>query len=307
MNISIVMVVRNEEYFLHLSLRNALKHADDVYVLDTGSTDKTHEVLQQFKHENPGRLIWECVDFGGKYSFDKEYREKDARNYALDQAERLFEPDWIVRMDADEVFDPLLFAKLRTCSKNCVSFGTELPTQHTPFRLNRSKEDCHVWQGILLHDPHIFAWNCRNLKVRWAQPEGRHVELRGDGFSVGLSMIIDQPVHFHLHRAFGPKSIYTFLYWEKAEIDKRKALGWFDDDERKPEYRVDSVVKEINRKDINNVAAYRSAMPWRFNAEGKFIVPKLVHEAFAQRSIETNVQLDHDVVAAWKNFLEYEQ
>lgn len=87
MKISACAIVRNEERNIGKWLDNVLPIADDVVVVDTGSQDKTLDILQE-----RGVFVHHCVwrdDFAA------------AKNYAIEQATG----DWIIFLDADEYLD----------------------------------------------------------------------------------------------------------------------------------------------------------------------------------------------------------
>lgn len=83
--ISIVVLTKNEELDLPQCL-SSLTWCDDVHVLDSGSTDRTLEIAQEFG-ANTSLHIFE--------SFGKQ------RNYALDYLDLRHE--WVLFLDADEV------------------------------------------------------------------------------------------------------------------------------------------------------------------------------------------------------------
>jgi tetratricopeptide (TPR) repeat protein len=80
------MIVKDEERVLPRCLRSVQRLADEIVVVDTGSSDRTAEIAKSF---------------GAKVL---HYQWKDdfaaARNYAMDQATG----DWILQIDADEEF-----------------------------------------------------------------------------------------------------------------------------------------------------------------------------------------------------------
>lgn len=83
--ISVVILTKNEEQDLPSCL-SSLRWCDDVHVLDSGSTDKTLEVAQNYNAQictNPFK------SFGHQ------------RNFALENL--FFKYDWILFLDADEV------------------------------------------------------------------------------------------------------------------------------------------------------------------------------------------------------------
>jgi hypothetical protein len=94
--LSVCLIARNEEKSLPRALASVRGIADEVVVVDTGSTDRTVEIAKQ-----SGAVVchfpW-CDDFSA------------ARNCALDRAKG----DWIFWLDADEELLPESFDELRS-------------------------------------------------------------------------------------------------------------------------------------------------------------------------------------------------
>lgn len=86
--ISVIILTKNEEEDLKKSLQS-LMWTDDVHVLDSGSTDKTIEIAENFGAK---------VSFNAFESFGKQ------RNFALENLPIKY--DWILFLDADEVVTP---------------------------------------------------------------------------------------------------------------------------------------------------------------------------------------------------------
>jgi glycosyltransferase involved in cell wall biosynthesis len=83
--VSVAMIVKNEEVMLHACLES-VKGADEIVIVDTGSTDRTIDIAKQY-----GKVyhqIWED-------DFSK------ARNYSISKCTG----DWILVIDADEVLN----------------------------------------------------------------------------------------------------------------------------------------------------------------------------------------------------------
>lgn len=84
--ISACYIVKNEEQNLSKSIASVAEAADEIIVVDTGSTDRTMEIAKRY----------------GARIFEQKWQKNFAfhRNYALEQAEG----DWIIFLDADEYF-----------------------------------------------------------------------------------------------------------------------------------------------------------------------------------------------------------
>ncbi|MGE5405050.1 MAG: glycosyltransferase family 2 protein, partial [Candidatus Saccharibacteria bacterium] len=86
--LSICLVVKNEERFLQSCLNSIAGIADEIIIVDTGSTDRTIEIAKQYTDE-VFFLEWND-DFS------------DARNFGLERASG----EWIFVIDGDEELDP---------------------------------------------------------------------------------------------------------------------------------------------------------------------------------------------------------
>ncbi|MBP2630534.1 MAG: glycosyltransferase [Firmicutes bacterium] len=88
MKISACVIAKNEEENLTVCLESLQKIADEIIVVDTGSTDNTMTIAKQLK-ANVYSYAWEN-DFAA------------AKNFALEKATG----NWIIFLDADEYFSP---------------------------------------------------------------------------------------------------------------------------------------------------------------------------------------------------------
>ena len=84
-NLSLCMIVKNEEDTLERCLKSAKQIADEIIIVDTGSTDRTKEIAKRFTNN--------IYDFEWVYDFSK------ARNYSFSKATK----DYIMWLDADDV------------------------------------------------------------------------------------------------------------------------------------------------------------------------------------------------------------
>lgn len=87
--LSVCMIVKNEEEVLERCLNCAKNIADEIIVVDTGSTDHTKNIARRFT-EKIYEFPW-CDDFA------------KARNYSFSKATM----EYIMWLDADDIFTPL--------------------------------------------------------------------------------------------------------------------------------------------------------------------------------------------------------
>ncbi len=92
--LSLCMIIKNEEQFLDQCLSSVQDLVEEIIVVDTGSTDKTKEIAENFSHAHPN-IVFKMVDFVWNDDFSA------ARNESLKYASG----DWILVLDADEVLD----------------------------------------------------------------------------------------------------------------------------------------------------------------------------------------------------------
>ncbi|MCA1993349.1 MAG: tetratricopeptide repeat protein [Coleofasciculus sp. S288] len=99
MDLSLCMIVKNEEASLPQALSSVKGIVDEMVILDTGSSDRTVEIAREF-----GAKVYHfewCNDFSA------------ARNEALNYVQG----KWVLVLDADEVLTPEIVAKLKQAMK----------------------------------------------------------------------------------------------------------------------------------------------------------------------------------------------
>ena len=104
-NISLCMIVKNEELVLKRCLESVKDIADEIIIIDTGSTDKTKDIALKFTDK--------VYDFKWVNDFSK------ARNYSFSKATK----DYILWLDADDVIlenDKIKFLALKETLNNTV-------------------------------------------------------------------------------------------------------------------------------------------------------------------------------------------
>lgn len=93
MGLSVGIITFNEEKRLERTLESVKSFADEVIIVDSGSTDKTHEIAQKFSANF-------FVESWKGYGLQK--------NSVIDKCKE----DWILLIDADEVISPELKNKI---------------------------------------------------------------------------------------------------------------------------------------------------------------------------------------------------
>ncbi len=108
-SLSVCLIVKNEEKFLDQCLKSIRGLAQQIIVVDTGSTDRTVEIAREHGAEIHS-FTW-CNDFAA------------ARNAALEHAVG----DWILMLDADEELPAEQHARLAADLKKSDALGLRLP------------------------------------------------------------------------------------------------------------------------------------------------------------------------------------
>lgn len=95
-NLSIIILTYNEEENIRTCLENSKKLTDNIYIIDSFSTDKTLEI---------------CEEFGCKIYQHKFENQARQLNWALENVE--IKEDWILRLDADEFMTEELIDEIK--------------------------------------------------------------------------------------------------------------------------------------------------------------------------------------------------
>lgn len=200
MSLTIITPVLNEITFLPLFLESVKLFADELIVVDGGSTEGSLELLKSYSKKMNLRLF-EIKQTGIPYSPD--WNESNVRNFLLDQASC----EWVANLDADELFDEKIIHEL-------------------PKLMNR--KDVHVYQfpfvnfwrdpwTVRVNTPGDERWSndivrmWRNgMGIRYSN-EKHHCKLQamdGGGIWKLPRAQVDIPL-FHYHYAFGKKIKYN--------------------------------------------------------------------------------------------------
>ena len=104
-SISLCMIVKNEADFLEQCLNSVKEIADEIIIVDTGSTDSTKEIAKKFN----AKII--------EHKWNNDFSE--ARNISLQNAAK----DWILVLDADELIEEKDFDKIKNLIESSDDFA----------------------------------------------------------------------------------------------------------------------------------------------------------------------------------------
>lgn len=94
MKIWVNTIVNNEENFIWFAIMSVVDYVDKVLVLDTGSTDRTVEIIKEIIKAKPKKIEFKEVGLVDKYEFTK------MRQAMLEESKC----DWILILDGDEIW-----------------------------------------------------------------------------------------------------------------------------------------------------------------------------------------------------------
>ncbi len=102
MMLTVAMIVKNEEPVLAKCLES-VREADEIVIVDTGSTDNTRGVVDEFSKAH----LFPVKYYEGEYKWEDSFCK--ARNYAMMKCTG----DWSLVIDADETLEPGGIQKVR--------------------------------------------------------------------------------------------------------------------------------------------------------------------------------------------------
>jgi tetratricopeptide (TPR) repeat protein len=184
--LSVCMIVRNEEEHLPRCLMSLKPVADELIIVDTGSTDRTKEIARAF-----GARVY---DFKWTNNFS------EARNYSLSKATG----HWILVHDADEVISALDYPKLRRIihQKSAHSLAYVLTTRN--YSTNSSLDGWTASTGEYPKEETTIGWfptpkvrlYTNNAPIRFTNPV--HELLEPSLIKAGFKLApLDIPIHHY--------------------------------------------------------------------------------------------------------------
>jgi glycosyltransferase involved in cell wall biosynthesis len=285
------MIARNEEFYISMALLSVVDHAN-VYVLDTGSTDGMSGIVEQLSKKHD--IYFEKKSYGtpGR-RFPSDFNEMEVRNYALRRAKEVFSGvECLIQLDADEIVNDRFWVELekaRSSGEDTFGYATNILT--SPYRISTDESFMQTWSGkYILFDPHVRVWSTK-IQILWyprVSGEFTHCIPKIEGHNENLyhGFVSLDNIHFHLHRSFGPKSIWHYLigHEQLKGIDASLKLG-VDYDDMFYSQRV-----------------FEDKFPAYFDSGGKFVPPKDLNIKWAKKSKGVSFPIPDFVIERWKSW-----
>lgn len=141
--ISLCMIVKNEESRLGKCLTSVKDIVDEIVIVDTGSTDNTKKVAEEFNAK--------IYDFEWVYDFSK------ARNEALKHATS----DYILWLDADDILKDEDIKKFKKLKNELKTTNPDLVWMYYDYRHDSNGNSTYSFQNERLFRNHRgIKWNC---------------------------------------------------------------------------------------------------------------------------------------------------
>ena len=147
--VSVIILIYNEEIHLERLLKNIADWADEIFIVDSFSTDKTLEIAKKY---------------GVKIVQHKFENQAKQFNWALDNLE--IKNDWILRLDADEYLTSELKDEITEKLKN-------IPKNINGFYIKRRVYFMSRW---IKHGGYYPTWLLRLFKKGKARSEQRTMD-----------------------------------------------------------------------------------------------------------------------------------
>ncbi len=199
-----VLIVKNEEAMLDKCL-SSLEGIDKIFIVDTGSTDKTIEIAKTYT----SNVIED------EYVWNDNFAE--ARNFAKSKADT----DWILTIDADEELQPGGLEAIRKAiktAKNAVSVVMTSTAQSFEFPRVYKNSPKILWKGAIHNHLNVLADTASGAKIVF-------------GYSPAHSKDPDRALRIlqkEVAKGVGPREIFYLAREYMYRKQWKMAITWYD-------------------------------------------------------------------------------
>lgn len=109
-------LIKNEENFVGYAIKSVIDFVDSIIVFDTGSTDKTVEIIQNLAKEYPNKIIFEEKGICDKARHTRLRQEMVERT----------KTDWFMILDGDEVWPQRTLVEAKEAMNKGVYDGIQI-------------------------------------------------------------------------------------------------------------------------------------------------------------------------------------
>lgn len=215
MKISLCLIVKNEEKFLSRCLENAARFADEIIIVDTGSTDKTKEIAEKFTDK--------IFDFEWINDFSA------ARNFAFSKATM----DYQMWLDADDVIPEKSVKEINEL-KGKLNDDAEIVTMKYVLSFDQNNNP-----GFYSTRERLFK---RSKNYQWIDPVHECIPLEGSIYYTDIEIWHKKEVseivstrNIDIYRAleeggkeFSPRQLYYYARELKDHNETAKAITFFE-------------------------------------------------------------------------------
>ncbi len=219
-SVSLCMITKNEEQFIEDCLNSVRDLVSEIIIVDTGSTDRTKAIAQQFTNK-----IFD-------YTWTDDFSA--ARNESLKHASG----DWVLVLDADEILPAESITKIKEAMEKDQFAAYYLPqvtftniyTADPTFVHNPITIKNKTFSGYIAGDIIRLFRNRKNIRYDYFVHETVEFSLRGQGW--GISWLAAPFLHFHelkeQSNIHGKQEYYARLSQKNIEKYPAHAKNYYD-------------------------------------------------------------------------------
>ncbi|KKL69909.1 hypothetical protein LCGC14_2110210 [marine sediment metagenome] len=208
--------IKDDAFYIDMALKSVAPNVEGIYVQDQSSTDGTPDVVREMQKLFPGKIVLETVPQPYDMQFHKDYNEVEYRNRAVKKTIELFNPDFICKLDADEIITQSFFDTMR--GLDLEKFNAVCVSESRFISRKLVSRDLEIYgfkiAGHWYYGGHILFWRA-SLGTMYAHNPSFpgchfHPILQPDPAPYYW---MPGNYHIHLHRTFGPKA---FRFWAEG-------------------------------------------------------------------------------------------